>query len=90
MKPLLKLAESEKSAQLLAQEIEKTRRRVNALENVMIPNYEETIKYIKMKLEENERAGTTRMMKVKDMIAKKAIEERKRQDEAAQGKNPVA
>lgn len=56
----------------------------------MIPNYEETIKYIKMKLEENERAGTTRMMKVKDMIAKKAIEERKRQDEAAQGKNPVA
>lgn len=80
MEPLLRLAESEKSAQLLAQEIEKTRRRVNALENVMIPNYEETIKYIKMKLEENERAGTTRMMKVKDMIAAKAIEERKKQD----------
>ena len=72
MKPLLKLAESEKSAQLLAQEIEKTRRRVNALENVMIPNYEETIKYIKMKLEENERAGTTRMMKVKDMMLEEA------------------
>lgn len=82
MDPLLRLAESEKSAQLLAQEIEKTRRRVNALENVMIPNYEETIRYIKMKLEENERAGTTRMMKVKDMIAKKAIEDRKKQDEA--------
>ena len=81
MQPLLKLAESEKSAQLLAQEIEKTRRRVNALENVMIPNYEETIKYIKMKLEENERAGTTRMMKVKDMIAAKAIEERRMRDE---------
>ena len=81
MEPLLRLAESEKSAQLLAQEIEKTRRRVNALENVMIPNYEETIKYIKMKLEENERAGTTRMMKVKDMIAAKAIEEKRRQDE---------
>ena len=80
MEPLLRLAESEKSAQLLAQEIEKTRRRVNALENVMIPNYEETIKYIRMKLEENERAGTTRMMKVKDMIAVKAIEERKKQD----------
>ena len=80
MEPLLRLAESEKSAQLLAQEIEKTRRRVNALENVMIPNYEETIKYIRMKLEENERAGTTRMMKVKDMIAAKAIEERKKQD----------
>ena len=81
MQPLLKLAESEKSAQILAQEIEKTRRRVNALENVMIPNYEETIKYIKMKLEENERAGTTRMMKVKDMIAAKAIEERRMRDE---------
>ena len=80
MQPLLKLAESEKSAQLLAQEIEKTRRRVNALENVMIPNYEETIKYIKMKLEENERAGTTRMMKVKDMIAERAIEERRLRD----------
>ena len=80
MQPLLKLAESEKSAQLLAQEIEKTRRRVSALENVMIPNYEETIKYIKMKLEENERAGTTRMMKVKDMIAERAIEERRLRD----------
>lgn len=86
MEPLLKLAESEKSAQLLAQEIEKTRRRVNALENVMIPNCEETIKYIKMKLEENERAGTTRMMKVKDMIAKKAIEDRRKQDEVQFGK----
>ncbi len=80
MEPLLRLAESEKTAQLLAQEIEKTRRRVNALENVMIPNYEETIRYIKMKLEENERAGTTRMMKVKDMIAARAIEEKKKQD----------
>ena len=56
----------------------------------MIPNYEETIKYIRMKLEENERAGTTRMMKVKDMIAQKAIEERKRQDEIVQDKYPVA
>lgn len=79
MEPLLRLAESEKTAQLLAQEIERTRRRVNALENVMIPNYQETIKYITMKLEENERAGTTRMMKVKDMILKKAIEEKKKQ-----------
>lgn len=90
MEPLLRLAESEKTAQLLAQEIERTRRRVNALENVMIPNYQETIKYITMKLEENERAGTTRMMKVKDMIAKKAIEERRKQDEAALKRNPVA
>jgi len=82
MEPLLRLAESEKTAQLLAQEIEKTRRRVNALENVMIPNYQETIKHIAQKLEENDRATTTRLMKVKDMIAKKAIEERRRQDEA--------
>lgn len=81
MAPLLQLAESEKSAQLLAQEIERTRRRVNALENVLIPNYQETIRYITMKLEENERANSTRLMKVKDMIAKKEIEERRKQDE---------
>lgn len=82
MEPLLRLAESEKTAQLLAQEIERTRRRVNALENVMIPNYQETIKFIAMKLEENERASTTRLMKVKDMVLKKAIEEKRKQDEA--------
>ncbi|MFV0313996.1 MAG: V-type ATP synthase subunit D [Anaerotignum sp.] len=81
MEPLLRLAESEKTAQLLAQEIERTRRRVNALENVMIPNYLETIKYITMKLEENERAGTTRIMKVKDMVLKKSIEEKKKLQE---------
>lgn len=74
MDPLLRLAESEKTAQLLAQEIEKTRRRVNALENVMIPNYHETIKYISMKLEENNRGNTTRLMKVKDMMVQKEIE----------------
>ena len=85
MEPLLKLAQSEKSAQLLAQEIEKTRRRVNALENVMIPNYTDTIKFIAQKLEENDRASTTRLMKVKDMIAKKAIEERRKQDEEEYG-----
>ena len=49
----------------------------------MIPNYQETIKYIAMKLEENERANTTRLMKVKDMVAKKAIEAKRKQDEAA-------
>lgn len=65
---LMKLAEVEKSCQLMAAEIEKTRRRVNALEHVMIPQYEETIKYITMKLDENERSSTTRLMKVKDMM----------------------
>lgn len=64
---LLQLVEIEKSSQLLADEIEKTRRRVNALEYRMIPDTEETITYISMKLEENERANITRMMKVKDM-----------------------
>ena len=69
---LMKLAEIEKSCQLMAAEIEKTRRRVNALEHVMIPQYEETIKFIAMKLEENERGATTRIMKVKDMMLKQA------------------
>lgn len=65
---MVRLAEVEKSCQLMADEIEKTRRRVNALEHVMIPRYEETIKYITMKLEENERSTITRLMKVKDMM----------------------
>ena len=72
MPDLLKLAEIEKTCQLLASEIEKTRRRVNALEHVMIPQYEDTIKYITMKLDENERSSTTRLMKVKDMMLAEA------------------
>ena len=72
MPDMLRLAEVEKSCQLLAGEIEKTRRRVNALEHVMIPQYEETIKYISMKLDENERSTTTRLMKVKDMMLEQA------------------
>lgn len=65
---LLKLAEIEKSCQLMAVEIEKTRRRVNALEHVMIPDTQAKIKYIKMKLDENERSTQIRLMKVKDMM----------------------
>lgn len=65
---LLELAEIEKTCQLMAGEIEKTRRRVNALEYIMIPQLEETIKYITMRLEENERGNLTRLMKVKTMM----------------------
>ncbi|MBE5834586.1 MAG: V-type ATP synthase subunit D [Butyrivibrio sp.] len=69
---MLKLAEVEKSCQLMAAEIEKTRRRVNALEHVMIPSYQENIKYISMKLDENERSSQIRLMKVKDMMLEDA------------------
>ena len=79
---MLKLAEIEKTAQMLAEEIEKTRRRVNALEYVVIPNTQETIKYINMKLDENDRSTTTRLMKVKDMLLKEALEEQRMRDEA--------
>lgn len=68
---LIRLAEIEKACNLLADEIERNKRRVNALEYVMIPQYEETIKYIAMKLDENERGATTRLMKVKAMLAEK-------------------
>lgn len=65
---LVMLAELEKTTAMLADEIEKSKRRVNALEYVMIPNIEETIKYISMKLEENDRSSRTRLMKVKSML----------------------
>ena len=74
---MLRLAEMEKTSQLLAEEIEKTRRRVNALEYVKIPQMEEAIQYITMKLDENDRATTTRLMKVKDMLLKESIQERR-------------
>ena len=80
---MLRLAEVEKTSQLLAQEIEKTRRRVNALEYVKIPEMQANIKYITMKLDENERANTIRLMKVKDMLLKESIQERRAEDARA-------
>lgn len=77
---MLKLAEVEKSCQLMAAEIEKTRRRVNALEHVMIPEAQEKIRYISMKLDENERSSQIRLMKVKDMMLEEARQERLKQD----------
>ena len=69
---MLELAQVEKTMQLLAADIEKTRRRVNALEYVMIPDLQQNIRYISMKLDENERGNTTRLMKVKDMVLQEA------------------
>ena len=69
---MLRLAEVEKACQLMAAEIEKTRRRVNALEHVIIPETQESIRYITMKLDENERSTQVRLMKVKDMLLKDA------------------
>jgi len=69
---MLELAQVEKTMQLLAEDIEKTRRRVNALEYVMIPEFQQNIRYISMKLDENERGNTTRLMKVKDMVLQQA------------------
>lgn len=77
---LMELASKEKQAFLLADEIEKTRRRVNALEYVKIPDYQETIKYIRMKLDEDERGNQTRLMKVKDMMLKEEIEKQRARD----------
>ena len=70
---LIRLAEVEKTCELLADEIEKTRRRVNALEYVMIPQFQETIRFITMKLDENERGNLTRLMKVKAMIQEREM-----------------
>ena len=77
---MFQLAQAEKTVQLLAREIEKTRRRVNALEYMVIPNTQEAIRSIAMKLEENDRATTTRLMKVKDMLLEQAIAEQRAWD----------
>jgi len=79
---MLRLAECEKSCQLMAAEIEKTRRRVNALEHVMIPEMQRNIKYITMKLDEHERGSQIRLMKIKDMMLEKAHHYKDRQNEA--------
>lgn len=83
---LLELAAKEKETALLAAELEKTRRRVNALEYVMIPQLQATIRYIQMKLDENERGNQTRLMKVKDMMLQEAIEQKRIHDEEAMKK----
>ena len=80
---MIKLAEIEKSCQLMASEIEKTRRRVNALEHVIIPQALDNIKYITMKLDENERSTQIRLMKVKDMMIEENIQEKKIMDDVA-------
>ncbi len=81
LEDLIRLAELEKTAQLLAEEIERTRRRVNALEYILMPQYLETIKTIKMKLDENERGNTTRLMKVKDMMLQAQLTQKHTDDE---------
>ena len=81
LEDLIRMAELEKTAQLLAEEIERTRRRVNALEYILMPQYLETIKAIKMKLDENERGNTTRLMKVKDMMLQAQLTQKKEDDE---------
>lgn len=80
---MIELAESEKTAQLLADEIEKTRRRVNSLEYILIPELQTAIRSITMKMDENERGNLTRLMKVKDMIVNQAIEKARARDAAA-------
>ena len=77
---MLRLAECEKACQLLAAEIEKTRRRVNALEHVLIPEMQENIHYITMKLDENERSTQIRLMKVKDMMLEQAHHYKEKQE----------
>ncbi len=75
--PMIRLSQLEKEAMLMADEIERTRRRVNALEHIMIPQYLAGIRQIKLKLDENERGNITRLMKVKDMMLAAQMQQRK-------------
>ena len=75
--PMIEMAQLEKEAMLMADEIERTRRRVNALEHIMIPQYLAGIRQIKLKLDENERGNITRLMKVKDMMLAAQMQQRK-------------
>ena len=79
---MILLAQTERGCELMAAEIEKTRRRVNALEYVMIPQIRESIKYIAMKLDENERGTQIRLMKVKEMVLEQAHQYKERQSVA--------
>lgn len=81
LEDLLRMAELEKTAQLLAEEIERTRRRVNALEYILMPQYLEIIRSIRMRLDENDRGNTTRLMKVKDMMVQAQMEQNALADE---------
>ena len=74
---MIEMAQLEKEAMLMADEIERTRRRVNALEHIMIPQYLAGIRQIKLKLDENERGNITRLMKVKDMMLAAQMQQRK-------------
>lgn len=84
LEDLLRMAELEKTAQLLAEEIERTRRRVNALEHILMPQYLNIIRTIRLRLEENDRGNTTRLMKVKDMMVQAQMEQNAQADEDEQ------
>ncbi|HON79519.1 MAG TPA: V-type ATP synthase subunit D [Spirochaetota bacterium] len=68
VKDIIELAAMEKAIRMIADEIQKTRRRVNALEYILIPNIEDTIRFITMKLEENDRNRKTQLMRIKDVV----------------------
>ena len=84
---MMELAELEHKALLMADEIERTRRRVNSLEYVMIPDLQDTIRSITMKMEEHERESQTRLMKVKDLILEAEIKKKQEQSDQRRAQN---